>query len=180
MVRVLVSACLMGERVRYDGKKLPCNSAILKKWKDEGCVVPFCPEVAGNLPVPRTPAEIITGTGIEVIAGDAEIFNKNGQDVTVSFIRGAREALRIVKEMQIKMAILKDGSPSCGKTSIYNGSFSGSKKPGKGVTTALLEKNGISVFSENEIQKAATYLDKLKFKPGQAGTKDENIIGINV
>jgi len=162
MVRVLVSACLMGERVRYDGKKLPCNSAILKKWKDEGCVVPFCPEVAGNLPVPRTPAEIITGTGIEVIAGDAEIFNKNGQDVTVSFIRGAREALRIVKEMQIKMAILKDGSPSCGKTSIYNGSFSGSKKPGKGVTTALLEKNGISVFSENEIQKAATYLETIR------------------
>ena len=162
MVRVLVSACLMGERVRYDGKKLPCNSAILKKWKDEGRVVPFCPEVAGNLPVPRTPAEIITGTGIEVIAGDAEIFNKNGQDVTDSFIRGAREALRIVKEMQIKMAILKDGSPSCGKTSIYNGSFSGSKKPGKGVTTALLEKNGISVFSENEIQKAATYLETIR------------------
>ena len=180
MVKVLVSACLMGERVRYDGKKLPCNSAILKKWKDEERVVPFCPEVVGNLSVPRTPAEIVKGTGIEVITGDAEIFNKNGQDVTESFIKGAREALSIVKEMQIKMAVLKDGSPSCGKTRIYDGSFSGLTRPGKGVTTALLEKNGISVFSENEIQKAATYLDKLKSQPGQAGTKDENIIGINV
>ena len=161
MVRVLVSACLMGERVRYDGKKLPCTSSILKQWKDEGRVVPFCPEVAGNLSVPRPPAEIITGAGLEVIAGNTEIFNKNGQDVTDSFIKGAREALRIVKEMQIKLAVLKDGSPSCGKTSIYDGSFSGSKRPGRGVTTALLEKNGISVFSENEIQKAAAYLDKL-------------------
>ena len=162
MVRVLVSACLMGERVRYDGKKLTCDNSILKKWRDEGRVVPFCPEVAGNLPVPRPPAEIITGTGIEVIAGNAKIFNKNGKDVTESFIKGASEALRIVKEMQIKLAVLKDGSPSCGKTSIYDGSFSGSKRPGKGVTTALLEKNGISVFSENEIKEAAVYLEVIR------------------
>lgn len=162
MVRVLVSACLMGERVRYDGKKLTCDSSILKKWRDEGRVVPFCPEVAGNLPVPRPPAEIITWTGIEVIAGNAKIFNKNGKDVTESFIKGASEALRIVKEMQIKLAVLKDGSPSCGKTSIYDGSFSGSKRPGKGVTTALLEKNGISVFSENEIKEAAVYLEVIR------------------
>ncbi len=161
MVRVLVSACLIGERVRYDGKKMPCNSSILKKWKDDGLIVPFCPEVAGNLPVPRPSAEIIAGTGIEVLKESAKVFNINGQDITDSFIRGAREALRIVKEMQIKMAVLKDGSPSCGKTRIYDGSFSGLKRPGKGVTTALLEKNGISVFSEKEIKKAAAYLEKL-------------------
>ena len=161
MVKVLVSACLMGERVRYDGAKVPFNSAILNRWKDYGLIVPFCPEVAGNLPVPRPPAEIIKGTGKDVLEKNTGVFNINGQNVTESFIKGAREALRIVKEMQIKMAILKDGSPSCGKNSIYDGSFSGSKRPGKGVTTALLEKNGISVFSENEVQKAATYLDKL-------------------
>ncbi|MBW2590656.1 MAG: DUF523 domain-containing protein [Deltaproteobacteria bacterium] len=161
MVRVLVSACLMGERVRYDGKKRLCTSSILKQWKDDGRVVPFCPEVAGNLSVPRLSAEIIAGTGIEVLKESAKVFNINGRDITESFIKGAREALRIVKEMQIKLAVLKDGSPSCGKTSIYDGSFSGSKRPGKGVTTTLLEKNGISVFSESEIQKAATYLDKL-------------------
>ncbi|MBW2606507.1 MAG: DUF523 domain-containing protein [Deltaproteobacteria bacterium] len=162
MAMVLVSACLMGERVRYDGAKVPCDSAILNRWKDDGLIVPFCPEVAGNLPVPRPSAEIIDGTGIEVLKGSAKVFNINGQDITDSFILGAREALRIVKEMQIKLSVLKDGSPSCGKTSIYDGSFSGLKRSGKGVTTALLEKNGISVFSENEIQKAAAYLETIR------------------
>ena len=162
MVKVLVSACLMGECVRYDGAKLPCNSTILNRWKDYGLIVPFCPEVAGNLPVPRPPAEIIKGTGIDVLNKNTGVFNINGQDVTESFIKGASEALRIVKEMQIKLAVLKDGSPSCGKTSIYDGSFSGSKRPGKGVTTALLEKNCISVFSENEIKKAAAYLEAIR------------------
>lgn len=156
MVRVLVSACLMGERVRYDGKKLHYNSSILKKWKDEGCVVPFCPEVAGNLPVPRPPAEIIKGTGTDVLEKKTGVFNINGQDVTDSFIRGAEKALEVARKMQITIALLKDGSPSCGKTSIYDGSFSKVRRPGNGVTTALLEKNGISVFSENEIKKAAT------------------------
>ena len=163
MVKVLVSACLMGERVRYDGKKLHCNSSILKKWKDERRVVTFCPEVAGNLPIPRPPAEIIKGTGADVIEENTGVFNINGQDVTESFIRGAEKALEVARTMQITIAVLKDGSPSCGKTYIYDGSFSKVRRPGKGVTTALLKKNGISVFSENEIQKAATYLEKLAF-----------------
>ena len=162
MVRVLVSACLMGERVRYDGKKLHCSSSILKKWKDEGRVVTFCPEVAGNLPVPRPPAEIIIGTGVDVIEKNTGVFNINGQDVTESFIRGAEKALAVARKMQITIAVLKDCSPSCGKTYIYDGSFSKVRRPGKGVTTALLEKNGISVFSENEIQKSAAYLEAIR------------------
>ena len=161
MVRVLVSACLMGERVRYDGAKVPCNSAILKSWKHDGLIVTFCPEVAGNLPVPRPPAEIIKGTGADVIEKNTGVSNINGQDVTESFIKGAEKALAVARKMQITIALLKDGSPSCGKTSIYDGSFSKVRRPGNGVTTALLEKNGISVFSENEIQKAAAYLEKL-------------------
>jgi uncharacterized protein YbbK (DUF523 family) len=163
MVKVLVSACLIGERVRYDGAKVPCDSAILKSWKHDGIIVPFCPEVAGNLPVPRPPAEIIKGTGADVLEKNTGVFNINGQDITEKFIRGAEKALSVARKMQITIALLKDGSPSCGKTSIYDGSFSGSKRSGKGVTTALLEKNGIRVFSENEIQKAAAYLEKLTF-----------------
>ena len=162
MVKVLVSACLMGERVRYDGAKLPYDSAILKSWKHDGMIVPFCPEVAGNLPVPRPPAEIIKGTGADVIEENTGVFNINGQDVTESFIRGAEKALAVARKMQITIALLKDGSPSCGKTSIYDGSFSKVRRPGNGVTTALLEKNGISVFSENEIQKAAAYLETIR------------------
>jgi len=153
---VLVSACLLGERVRYDGAKVPCNSAILNSWKHDGMIVPFCPEVAGNLPVPRPPAEIIKGTGTDVLEKKTGVFNINGQDVTDSFIRGAEKALEVARKMQITIAVLKDLSPSCGKTCIYDGSFSKVRRPGNGVTTALLEKNGISVFSENEIQKAAT------------------------
>ena len=160
MVKVLVSACLIGERVRYDGTKVPYDSAILKSWKRDGIIVPFCPEVAGNLPVPRLPAEIIKGTGEDVLKKNTGVFNVNRQDVTESFIRGAQKALTVARKMQITIALLKDNSPSCGKTSIYDGSFSGSKRPGKGVTTALLERNGVKVFSENEIQKAAAYLEK--------------------
>ena len=160
MVKVLVSACLIGERVRYDGAKVPCDSAILKSWKRDGIIVPFCPEVAGNLPVPRPPAEIIKGTGADVLNKNTGVFNINSQDVTESFIRGAEKALAVARKMQISLAILKDRSPSCGKTCISEGSFSKLRRPGNGVTTALLEKNGISVFSENEIEEAAAYLEK--------------------
>ena len=162
MVKVLVSACLVGERVRYDGASVPGKSKILNKWKNDGLIVPICPEVAGNLPVPRPPAEIIKGTGTDVLINASQVFNVNGQDITENFIRGAREALKMVKKMKIKLAVFKDGSPSCGKTRIYDGSFSGSQRPGQGVTTALLEKNGVAVFSENEIKKAAIYLEAIR------------------
>lgn len=160
MIKVLVSACLVGERVRYDGAKVACDSEILKSWKHNGMIVPFCPEVAGNLPVPRPAAEIINGTGADVLEKNTGVFNIKGQDVTESFIRGAEKALAVARKMQISLAILKDRSPSCGKTCIYEGSFSKLRRPGNGVTTALLEKNGISVFSENEIEEAAAYLEK--------------------
>jgi len=162
MVKVLVSACLIGERVRYNGAKVPYDSAILKSWKHDGMIVPFCPEVAGNLPVPRPPAEIIKGTGTDVLEKKTGVFDINGQDVTESFIKGAGKALAVARKMQITLTVLKDGSPSCGKTYIYDGSFSKVRRPGKGVTTALLKKNGISVFSENEIQEAAAYLEAIR------------------
>ena len=162
MVKVLVSGCLVGERVRYDGAKLLCDSAILKSWKQDEVIVSFCPEVAGNLSVPRPPAEIMNGTGADVLEKSTGVFNIKGLDVTQNFIRGAEKALAVARNMQITIALLKDGSPSCGKTSIYDGSFSKVRRPGNGVTTALLEKNGISVFSENEIQKAAAYPETIR------------------
>jgi len=160
MIKMLVSACLVGERVRYDGAQMTCDSKILKSWKHNGMIVPFCPEVAGNLPVPRPAAEIINGTGTDVLDKYTGVFNIKGQDVTESFIRGAEKALALTRKMQINIAILKDRSPSCGKTCIYDGSFSKVRRSGNGVTTALLEKNGISVFNENEIKQAAAYLVK--------------------
>ncbi len=141
----------MGECVRYDGKSMPLENEILIKWLQQGCIVTCCPEVAGGLSVPRPCAEIMGGNGDVVLKGDAGVRNIDGEDVTKNFLTGAKHAFRLVHSNHIKYAILKDGSPSCGSTYVYDGSFSKIKRPGKGVTTVLLEKHGVRVFSELNI-----------------------------
>lgn len=158
MQNILVSACLVGNKVRYDGKALPIDSEILKHWQTEERIVAFCPEVSGGLPIPRIPAEIVGGDGDAVLSGKAAVTAKNGKNVTVNFVKGAQLALSICKEKNIKMAILSEASPSCGGSMIYNGTFSNIKVPGVGVTTALLRKHGISVFSQYEINAVYEYL----------------------
>lgn len=145
MHKILISACLMGENVRFDGKNSKNSSEILKKWQKYGCLVIFCPEVAGGLPVPRLPAEI---------QPDGRITTVEDTDVTAAFERGAEKALNLCREHSISIAILKEGSPSCGSSLIHDGSFSHARIPGQGVTAQLLEANGISVFSENELDQA--------------------------
>ncbi len=160
-VRVLVSSCLLGERVRYDGGDAGTASPILERWRAEGRLVPFCPEVAGGLPVPRPPAEIDGRDGPLVLSGDAKVVDETGRDVTSQFLAGARQALQAARDAGARLAILKEGSPSCGSTYIYDGGFTRSRRTGRGVTTALLEQNGVRVFSENEIAQAAAYLSRL-------------------
>ncbi|MBW1841196.1 MAG: DUF523 domain-containing protein [Deltaproteobacteria bacterium] len=162
IVQVLVSACLTGQRVRYDGAVTPNIDAILVRWVHEKRVVPYCPEVAGGLPVPRPPAEIADGDGVAVLNGDAAVMNVNGDDVTAYFLEGAEKAVELARSLEIKIAVLKDKSPSCGSTAIYDGSFSGRNKSGRGVTTVLLEEAGVRVFSEREIPKADAYLKTVK------------------
>ncbi len=162
MIRVMVSACLLGENVRYDGRILPLRSAIIAQWMSEGRVLGFCPEVKGGLPIPRPSAEIVAGDGHSVINSDAIVLNHHGQDVTGYFINGAVKAFLVAQEKNVKLAVLKDRSPSCGSTSIYDGSFSRSIRPGKGVTAALLENNNIKVFHEGDLKNAATYLKTLE------------------
>ncbi|MFC1829602.1 DUF523 domain-containing protein [Thermodesulfobacteriota bacterium] len=162
IVKILVSACLMGQRVRYDGEVTPDINAILVRWAQQNRVVSFCPEVAGGLPVPRPPAEIADGDGGAVLNGDAAVMNVNGDDVTAYFLEGAEKAVELARSLEIKIAVFKDKSPSCGSTAIYDGSFSGVQTPGSGVTTALLEKAGVRVFSEREILKADAYLKRVK------------------
>jgi len=161
MNKVLVSACLIGKNVRYNGLVKLHESSILADWKLQGRLVPFCSEVAGGLPVPRPSSEILCHDGSTVLHGHARIINIKGKDVTQYFVTGAQKALELACLHKIKLAILKDGSPSCGSTYIYDGSFSRVKKPGKGVTTVLLQENKIRVFSEREISKAAEYLKTL-------------------
>ena len=161
-VKIIVSSCLMGERLRFDGVVKVFENHILKRWLEEGRIVPLCPEVEGGLPVPRLPAEIVHGNGAEVLDGDARILNVNGKDVTDCFINGAKKVLLNALENDVEIAILKDGSPSCGKNYIYDGSFSGKIKPLKGVTATLLEQNGIAVFSEQELETALSHLKQME------------------
>jgi uncharacterized protein YbbK (DUF523 family) len=161
MMKVLVSACLLGQRVRYHGGDARCGEAWLARWCEEGRVVPFCPEVAGGLPVPRPPAEIERGNGVAVLGGRARVLTREGVDVSAHFLEGARQAASLAVREGIRMAVLKEGSPSCGSSQVYDGSFSGARRPGPGVTTALLEQAGVRVFSEHQLAEAAAFLAAL-------------------
>ena len=161
MEKVLVSACLLGSPVRYDGIASNFKDETLTHWLGQGRLVSICPEVAGGLPVPRPRAEIINGNGSLVLKGRTGVIDVNGQNVTNYFLAGAHKALELARFHDIKLAVFKEGSPSCGTGYIHDGSFSGIKKPGKGVAAALLEKNGIRVFSERKISEAKEFLKHL-------------------
>ncbi|WP_252092314.1 DUF523 domain-containing protein [Pseudomonas sp. MWU13-3659] len=151
--KVLVSACLLGQPVRYDGRASG-HPDLLQRWQAEGRVVPLCPEVAGGLPTPRPPAEIPGGQGGAVLDGQAQVVTVAGEDVSEAFLVGARQALALVRRHGITVAVLKSGSPSCGNRLTYDGSFTGVKVAGEGVTTALLRREGVLVFSELELDQA--------------------------
>jgi uncharacterized protein YbbK (DUF523 family) len=138
---VLISACLLGENVKYDGKNNLIELSLLEKLKSKYNLIPICPEVDGKLPIPRVPSEIV----------EDKVFNKNGKDVTKNFKLGATLALQTAQTHNCKKAILKSNSPSCGKDQVYDGTFSKTLKAGFGITSALLVKNGIKVLDENDI-----------------------------
>ncbi|NLB19062.1 MAG: DUF523 domain-containing protein, partial [Syntrophomonadaceae bacterium] len=106
-----------------------------------------CPEVMGGLPTPRLPSEISGGDGISVLKGDARVLDSQGNDVTPQFLNGARACAEVAKLNGVTRVILKDGSPSCGGSIIYDGSFSGRTVPGLGVTAAILKEGGIEIIS---------------------------------
>jgi uncharacterized protein YbbK (DUF523 family) len=151
--RILVSACLLGARVRYDATAKTLADAILERWRREGRLVALCPEVQAGLPTPRPPVEILGKAGGEgVIAGRARVVEKTGVDVTEAFLRGAEIALGVARAQRCRFALLTEGSPSCGSAFIYDGSFGGVKTNGHGVTAALLEAHGVRVFAPDGIE----------------------------
>jgi uncharacterized protein YbbK (DUF523 family) len=159
---VLVSACLLGSPVRYDGTHKRSGSEILQRWWTEGRLVPVCPELAGGLPVPRPPAEIAEGAGgAAVLAGLAKVLDSAAGDVTAPFMAGAQCALQVAQARSIRVAVLKEGSPSCGTNHIHDGSFSATRVLGRGVTAALLASAGVKVFSEEQIEEACAFLRAL-------------------
>lgn len=162
MIKVLVSACLLGEKVRYHGGDARCASDILERWNAEGRIVPVCPETAAGLPVPRPPAEIAGGDGHAVLEQKALVSYSTGVDVTTPFIQGAQEALAVATSHGARLAVLKDGSPSCGSSYIFDGTFRGQRDQGQGITAALLTRAGIRVFNERQLEDAARYLEALE------------------
>ncbi|GIZ12501.1 DUF523 domain-containing protein [Pseudomonas sp. NCCP-436] len=161
MEKILVSRCLLGQRVRYDGGTHGPFSE-LQRWQAEGRIVGLCPEVAGGLPTPRPPAEIRDGRGAAVLDGQLPVLTNDGQDVTAAFVEGASQALALVRQHNIRMAVLKARSPSCGNEQTYDGSFSGTRVEGEGVTAALLRRHGIKVFHEGQLDQAAAWLANLE------------------
>lgn len=140
-MNILVSACLLGVACRYDGKCKPCDEVI--RLAERYTLIPFCPEIYGGLPTPRHPSEIVGN----------KVVNDKGEDVTMQYEKGAKEALRLTKMYNCTCAILKEKSPSCGKGKIHNGKFDGGYVDGDGITTRLLKENCITVLGESEINK---------------------------
>jgi len=136
---ILVSACLLGTNCKYNGKNNK-NIKVLEYIKDK-YVIPICPELFGGLSIPRIPSEIYNN----------KVIDKDGIDVTNYFMEGARKTLEIAKILNIKKAILKQKSPSCGCGKIYDGTFTGSITNGDGITTKILKENGIEVITEDDI-----------------------------
>jgi uncharacterized protein YbbK (DUF523 family) len=142
--RVLVSACLLGEKVRYDAGDKRSTHPVLARWLAEGRVVSVCPEVSGGLGVPRPPAQ----------RSGPLVVTEAGVDVTAQFLRGAQVALELAQRLGLEVAVLKEGSPSCGSAEVHDGTFSGRRVPGQGLTTELLRRHGVRVFSEAQFDEA--------------------------
>ena len=138
MENILISACLLGVSCRYDGES---RSYDLGDLKEKYNLIPFCPEIYGGLPTPRVPSEIV----------GEKVLNREGVDVTAQYEKGAREAVYLAKIFNVKYAVLKAKSPSCGKGEIYDGTFTKNLIQGDGVAAKLLKENEVEIFTENEI-----------------------------
>lgn len=154
---ILVSACLCGINCKYNGGNNldPKVLELLKQRK----AIPVCPEQLGGQSTPRPAHEINNSTGREVLDGKARIIGPDGDDATAEFLKGAHETLKIAKECGAKVAILKARSPSCGYGKIYDGTFAGNKIDGNGVTAELLSRNGLTIYTEEDINSGKCKFD---------------------
>ena len=149
MSMILISACLAGQNVKYNGRNnaVPWLCEWIERHKEQVLLV--CPEVMGGLPIPRLPAEIqFRAADSGTVPEKRRVVNKAGEDVTEQFLLGAEKVLELVKQHHITSAILKANSPSCSGFYIYDGMFSGNKIAGQGITAALLAEQGVKVYSE--------------------------------
>ncbi len=150
--KILISRCFLGENVRYNGEIKLFAHPLLTLWQQQDRFIAICPEVSGGLSVPREAAE-------QQLSKNS-VITISGLDVSEQFILGAKQALTLCQKHHIRFALLKESSPSCGSTLIYDGSFANKKIAGQGVTSQLLTQAGIKVFSENNLEELVQLLDK--------------------
>jgi len=139
---ILVSSCLLGLCCRYDGKE-KVNEHVLDYLKDKA-YIPICPEQMGGLPTPREPAEI-------VLMDPLSIQTEAGDDVTDSFVKGVDEVVKLLSLYDVKEAILKSKSPSCGTYQIYDGTFNRTLIKGSGVMSKRLQEASVKVINEEDL-----------------------------
>ncbi|WP_432695448.1 DUF523 domain-containing protein [Marinobacterium sp. YM272] len=152
MEKILVSACLLGSQVRYDGNHNLIEHPVISRWKQEGRLIAVCPEVLGGLPTPRSPAEVQSRFPLLVT-------DRDGEDRTPQFLAGAELASDIAREHNCCCALMKARSPSCGNRSTYNGRFSGELVNLPGVTANELIREGRPVFNEEEIDQLIQFVE---------------------
>lgn len=140
-MKILVSACLLGEKCKYNGSDNKNDEVI--RLGEKHTLIPVCPEVFGGLPTPRPPCEIV----------GSEVVNSDGEVVTEQFLDGAEKALYVAEEAGCTVAVLKENSPSCGFGKIYDGTFSHRLIYGNGILGQLLYDHGITVIGENRLDK---------------------------
>lgn len=169
-IELLMSSCLIGQCCRWDAKNgRSVVTPRLHLMLNHGQVAVICPECAGGLDVPRPAAEIEPGkNAADVLSGNARVINTGKADVTAQYVAGAKAALALVKKHNIRVAILKAKSPSCGSREVYDGTFSGKLKEGRGVTAELLASHGVKVFDETQIDEALALLDAMKASQSEA------------
>lgn len=148
--KLLISACLLGVPVRYDGVGKALSHPLLTRLLAEGRLLPFCPEVAGGLPIPRAAAEL---------QADGRVLTQDGADVSLPFARGAQAAVALARAEGVCCALLKARSPSCGVGQIYDGHFSGQLQEGDGLTAQALHQAGVPLFTEEDLNALARFLE---------------------
>lgn len=158
--KILISACLMGFNVRYNASHKAQLKETLARLHNENRLVIHCPELAAGLPTPRPPAEIVGGNGNDVLQETAIVRERTGNDATAHYQLAAWLALRAAREAGCDVALLTDGSPTCGSQTIYDGTFNGQRHTGMGVTAALLQQHGITVFSDQQVAAFLAWLEE--------------------
>lgn len=139
-MKIVVSACLLGENCKYNGGNNKCEGII--ELGKKHTLIPICPECFAGLKIPRVPSEI----------KDGRVYSKDGKDLTEEFNDGAEKALYVAQESGCQVAILKERSPSCGFGKIYDGTFSGNIIDGNGIAAQLLYDNGITIIGESQLK----------------------------